>query len=280
MFKNEYHVIKEFIEHYIQQGVDNFLMIDNNSDDNYYEILKPYIDNKIVDLISDSNKHSQVMCINNNFLEKSKIYDWVIVCDLDEFIYARKKYKNIKEYLISLDESVSQVFIPWKMFGSNGYNTIEKEQPDNLFKTFTKRTNYDKKNGFQGVIQSENKNYSYTKSIVKTKYLTEFGIHSHKTLNNNYISSDNNNNSLLNNQYESNFCFSLISEDILENSFLHLNHYAIQSLNWFMKIKATRGDVYSYSNENVRNENYFHYYDICSNDIIDEELYNIKKNIF
>ena len=67
-----------------------------------------------------------------------------------------------------------------------------------------------------------------------------------------------------------------INEDIIENSALHLNHYAIQSLNWFMKVKATRGDNCSVSNDNVRNIEYFKEYDF--NDIEDNELSNITNN--
>ena len=55
-----------------------------------------------------------------------------------------------------------------------------------------------------------------------------------------------------------------------------MNHYAIQSFNWFMKVKATRGDINSANNDNVRNKEYFKQYD-C-NDIDDSELSNITNN--
>ena len=61
-----------------------------------------------------------------------------------------------------------------------------------------------------------------------------------------------------------------INENILSNAPLHLNHYAIQSYDWFMKIKATRGDATV--SDNVRNAKYFWDYDKVSNDIEDTEL--------
>ena len=67
--------------------------------------------------------------------------------------------------------------------------------------------------------------------------------------------------------------FTEINENIIENSALHLNHYAIQSLDWFMKVKATRGDINAAKNENVRDKNYFDEYNF--NDIEDLELSNI-----
>ena len=39
IFKNESHILKEFITHYIKQGVDHFFLIDNGSNDNYSDIL-------------------------------------------------------------------------------------------------------------------------------------------------------------------------------------------------------------------------------------------------
>ena len=37
MFKNEGHILYEFINHYMLEGVDQFILIDDNSTDNYYE---------------------------------------------------------------------------------------------------------------------------------------------------------------------------------------------------------------------------------------------------
>ena len=217
----------------------------------------------IITLEIDSLGQSQIQHYNNYFLEKCKKYDWTIVCDLDEFIYARNNFKNIKEYLNTLDDKISQVFIPWKMFGSSGFNTIDKKQPESVIKNFIKRTNYDKDCNFQGVIMEGDDKYSLTKCIVRNKYLKKFGIHSHEMTNNNFIGPDNNN-SIKNN------VFYKINEKILSESFLHLNHYPIQSYEWFMRIKATRGD--SVCVKNVRDENYYRSFDNSSNDIEDNEL--------
>lgn len=54
------------------------------------------------------------------------------------------------------------------------------------------------------------------------------------------------------------------------NLALHLNHYAIQSYEWFKNVKMTRGDVSSSIYEGVRNDEYFRKYD--TNDVFDNEL--------
>jgi hypothetical protein len=191
IFKNESHILKEWLEHYINEGVDKFFMIDNGSNDNYMNILKPYILNNKVELIIDNKKHSQKLLYNKYYLTKCKMYEWVIVVDLDEFIYARKDCKKITDYLNILDDSISQVFIPWKIFGSNGINSIYDKQPTNVIKSFTKRTNYNKEANLKGVITKNNTKYGLAKCIVKTKYLLKLNIHSHETSNKNYITSDN-----------------------------------------------------------------------------------------
>ena len=38
IFKNESHILKEWIEHYINEGVDKFYLIDNGSTDNYIHL--------------------------------------------------------------------------------------------------------------------------------------------------------------------------------------------------------------------------------------------------
>jgi len=265
IFKNEAHIIKEWLEHYLEQGIDKFFMIDNDSHDSYLDVLQPYIEKKIVDLVTDAKKHAQAELYNKYFFEKSKLYDWAMTCDLDEFIYARKGFRTIKEYLNTVDETISQVFIPWKMFGSNGH----QEQPKSVIQSFTKRTNYDKEDGFQGVLKEGCEKYSFTKSIVRTKWLEVLWIHNQQTSDRNYITSDNQYNAVHNNN-----CYSKISEKILEQSHLHLNHYAIQSYNWFMKTKANRGDVNCSNYDLFRDETYFREYDAVSNDIIDMELHD------
>ena len=274
IFKNESHILEEWIEHYLNQRVDKIFLVDNGSTDSYYSILQPYISRGKVDLVKDNKRHAQRELYNKHFLHKCKAYDWVIVCDLDEFIYGRKYCNSIKDFLSKIHPSFSQVFIPWKMFGSNGYDTMEKEQPSSVISTFTKRINNNdtRHNRFRSFTYRGPIKYIFSKCIVRTKYLLKLNIHHSETSNNKYMTSY----VSQNNHINTNKDFVEINEDIIENSALHLNHYAIQSLNWFMKVKATRGDNCSVSNDNVRNIEYFKEYDF--NDIEDNELSNITNN--
>ena len=65
-YKNERHILYEFINHYLLEGIDYFILIDDSSDDDYYKLnenwLKPLIDKKIINIIKSTK--SQVEEIN------------------------------------------------------------------------------------------------------------------------------------------------------------------------------------------------------------------------
>ena len=100
IFKNEGHALKEWIEHYLREGVDQFFLVDNGSTDGYD--LKGY---DKVEVWVNPKKHAQVE-LTNHYLQKAKKYKWVLVVDLDEFMYARNGFKTIKEYLRSVSSDV------------------------------------------------------------------------------------------------------------------------------------------------------------------------------
>jgi hypothetical protein len=242
IFKNESHILKEWIEHYIKEGVEKFFLIDNGSTDNYKSIINEYINSGIIELVIDETRYAQNDLYNKYFLTKCKEYTWALICDLDEFVYARKQFNTIKEYLISLNNEIDQILIPWKMFGSSGYNTMQHKQPEKVIPNFLYRRKA------KGKIE--------IKSITRTNNLLK--IHQHRC-------------HLLNKKMKREDFFAEINEEKLKSNYIHLNHYPIQSLEWFLRVKATRGDVATVKSEQNRDKRYFHYYDI--NDIKDCELF-------
>lgn len=245
VFKNEAHILAEWIEHYSKEGVSCFFLIDNGSTDAYLPILQPYIDKGIVVLRIDPVRHKQVEHLNA-FLDKVKQFDWIIPVDLDEFVYARKDFRTIRHYLQSVDRAIGKISIPWKMFGSNGHRT----QPASVTQGFTRR--------MDTTIAKKIEH----KTLVRSSVLISFSIHNHHTKPCTHICMDR--------QTTGDGPFSFISDHILANSPLHLNHYAIQSWEFFSTVKMTRGAADTIQHEHVRNEQYFNRYD--HNDIEDTEL--------
>lgn len=258
IFKNESWILKEWLDHYINQGVDHFFLIDNGSTDNSQIILKPYIDKQIVSLIKDPKRFSQKGHYNKYVLPIKKISRWFLVCDLDEFVYARNNIPKISDYLKTLHPLVGCVIIPWKNFGSSGH--IQHPR-DGVVKNFTKRRLYN----------SHDK--SHTKSIARSDVIENFTVHLSNCKNTIYITSDNKKSNVRDNYYNSQI---LLNEELLKQSYLHLNHYQIQSVEFWRKIKMTRGDATELSKINRRNMNEFLNNDKISNDIEDNELKDIQ----
>jgi len=249
VFKNESHILEEWIQHYIKQGVDHFFLTDNGSSDDYMKILEKYISSGMVSLNINPEKYKQIEHLNH-YLHEAKNYDWVIVCDLDEFIYARKGLRSIKEYLNTLGQDILHVSVPWKLFGSNGHI----QQPDLVIPNFLRRLN------------CENCFRINSKCITRSNCIQRIYQHAnHITENGGKIITPD---GLLHAIGTKDFAH--ISEEILKNSYLHLNHYAIQSWEWFKNVKMTRGDVLSPGSDSIRNEGYFKGYD--HNGVLDDEL--------
>jgi hypothetical protein len=236
IFKNETMNLKVWIEHYLWQGVDKIYLIDNDSNDDPFTILQPYIDRGIVDYTFNPRKHAQpenyIDLINSKELKNNT--KWLIICDLDEFFYGFPKI--LKETMNDFEE-YDAIYSNWKMFGSCG---LEKH-PDDIRRAITCR---------------EPELNKHVKMIIKLQNINinDISIHSIKN------TIDTNDNSIV--------------KYIVENDKIKLNHYPIQSLEFFTKVKMTRGAADSIHHENVRDMNYFNNYN-KNTTFEDNELKNL-----
>jgi hypothetical protein len=261
IFKNETWILKEWLDHYIKEGVEHFFLINNNSTDDYLSVLKPYCEEGLVTLFHEPRNYVQVDSYNDYFMPLRHSAEWIIVCDLDEFIYSRKGYRRIVDYLNSVDKNVSAVSIPWKMFGSS--HLIDHPK-DGVLKNFIHRKLYDGNGEFP--MNNRNNKSINCKTICRFDMVYCLGMHNPILLEGYGITSDEEKIEMDSHQQ--------IDETILENSALHINHYAVQSLEFFRKIKQVRTDAFAHSANSARTDDYFDRYDW--NDICDVELKNKK----
>ena len=71
-FKNESHVLQEWIEHYKKRGIEHIYMINDFSTDNYLEKIKPYIDIGFVTLFNSdivTNKTGRQILLYNKYFK-------------------------------------------------------------------------------------------------------------------------------------------------------------------------------------------------------------------
>lgn len=118
IFKNEAPFLKEWIEFHTMIGVEHFYMYNNNSEDNYEEVLKPYIDKGIVSLKLWNKDHAQMEAYKDFYTTKKDETQWVSFLDPDEYmcpVYRHNLHDWIKPY-----RKYPAILIYWKMFGTSG----------------------------------------------------------------------------------------------------------------------------------------------------------------
>ena len=206
-FKNERHIMYEFINHYLEEGVDFFILIDDNSDDNYLEHNKDWINdlislNKI--LIVKGNHNSQTDDYNL-YIDRIKQFDWLIVCDFDEFFFSVSQNTTLKTLLNSELSHFDYIQVPWKMFTHNSYNQPKSVINNNLY---THSCSLDPTSLSRGF-----------KNIIKTRVIKHIDIHKCRIKDKSQI---------------------LLIEDC-HNKLIQNNHYRTQSDEFLRGVKEIRG---------------------------------------
>jgi len=233
MFKNEEMIMEEWIQHYISEGIEHFYLIDNGSTDNYGLIVNKYADKitLVVDPTRD-NVATQPLLYNKHFLETIKMEsEWIIIADMDEYIYSRNNFKLISDYIKTIPEHVESILMPWKNFGNNNINL----QPKSIKSSFTKREDFS--HYIQRII--DHNWVGHCKSLTRTKCLFHLNTHVCELNSNSMHFSD----------------FSIVDFNPdnfkkynLYNQNLHLNHYQNMSYEYYSNVKIKRGDAQSQNN--------------------------------
>tara|TARA_Y100000389_G_scaffold26815_1_gene23055 strand:- start:13306 stop:14292 length:987 start_codon:yes stop_codon:yes gene_type:complete len=212
-FKNERHILFEWVHHHLLEGIDKIFLIDHKSDDNFLEV-NPWLDvlikeNKLELLKSKSDK--QVVDYNY-YRKRYQEYDWLICMDMDEFIYSPEKDKTLKDVLNSdFAKDLNLIKIRWKLF-----RHTEISQPNSIIND----------NVLTHSSSKDPLSVIGIKNICRTKHLSSVYIHDVK-FNREALASPNFKNSKKNlNAF---------------NGIIELNHYRTQSWEYFYGVKEMRG---------------------------------------
>lgn len=126
IFKNEAPYIREWIEFHKIVGVEHFYMYNNFSDDNYIEVLDPYIKNGDVTLIQWDIPQAQMQAYGDCVKKFRDETSWIGFIDLDEYVVPNKD-DTIGEFLDRFKKYPS-VLIYWRMFCSSGFMKRDKSR--------------------------------------------------------------------------------------------------------------------------------------------------------
>lgn len=117
IFKDEARFIKEWIEYHSLIGVEHFYLYNNNSSDNYKEVLDEYIKSGLVTLYDWPYDQSQMKAYKDFYEKHFNEAQWISFLDIDEFFVPKNEF-SLLDWIKKNDRyPVLQVY--WKMFGSS-----------------------------------------------------------------------------------------------------------------------------------------------------------------
>ena len=256
VFKEQAINMHEWISHYLLEGADHIFLVDNGSQDNFMPVVQPFVDKGLVTVMINARQHVQQQILEHYVLPILNVTEWMLNVDLDEILYAKEG--SIAEVLRAAPCNIAAFAVPWKMFGSSGH----KEHPKgSLVKNFQWRSS-----------AQTNPNF---KTVFRSSMTNSFSIHTAE------VTGETLSMEIGENCGGNDGCGKAMQAGFITTpNALQLNHYAIQSLQWFVKTKMSRGDVMAAQADSLRSFDYFEAYDKRSNGTQDTELYEKHKELY
>lgn len=114
---------QEYVEYYRNLGVDKIFVYDNNhdGDEHFEEVLQPYIDDGLVDIVDFRNKTvCQLEAYQDCYDKHGNEYDWIAFFDFDEYLTFKDEKISIKDYL-SYEQfnEYDMIHINWMIYDDN-----------------------------------------------------------------------------------------------------------------------------------------------------------------
>ncbi len=241
IFKNEGRYLKEWLEYYKLIGVEHFFLYNNQSDDNYEEILKDYIDSGVVTLIMWPYQAAQIEAYQDCIIQFKELTNWIGFVDIDEFVVPIEDDK-IGDFLKKYD-SYPSVKIYWKMFGTSGLLNRDKTS----FVT-------------EDFIVAWDKLYEVGKCFYNTSYDIDFNDPHNKLMHHCLWGKFKGGISLppVNSKYD--FCLDGLETYSYNKTVIQCNHYFTKSYSEYIEGKMSKSDVFF--KDNPHDLDYFYRHEL------------------
>ena len=144
ILKDEGHYIKEWLDYHLLAGVDHFYLYDNDSTDDYAEIIAPYVNAGLVTSEKISGGSAQYAAYTFAVRDYRFLCRYMAFIDLDEFIYPKNTTDTITatlDKILGKFPAASGVAINWQLYGSNGAKTADYS--NGVLERFTRRAPVD-----------------------------------------------------------------------------------------------------------------------------------------
>ncbi|WP_160382234.1 glycosyltransferase family 2 protein [Pseudooceanicola pacificus] len=222
IMKNEAMNLDEWIRHHLWQGVDRIYLIDNGSTDDTAQVLAPWLASGRVSCISCPEPHGQW----HHYRKAIRNFSIRAQCRwlmlADLDEFWFRPDGGTLPDLLADFDKFDLIYTNWSIFGSSGL----RGHPDSIRRSLTLRR--------PGLGPHDS-----TKWILRTSSLhrtSQIGIHKVRGINSRRTVSD--------------------------NERLRINHYIIQSEDYFRRVKMTRGSAALASRDSLRDMEYFRGIDV------------------
>ena len=132
IFQNEAPYLQEWIEYHRMVGVEHFWLYNDESTDNWEEVLRPYRAEKIVEVINWPSHGFKNYIVNqrNSCKDALKratgVTKWLALMDVDEFLHPDQE-RTVTECLAKHFSHAAGVYIHWHHFGTGGITLQDGE---------------------------------------------------------------------------------------------------------------------------------------------------------
>ena len=143
IFKDEARYLKEWLDYHLLAGVEHFYLYNNDSSDDFAEVLAPYVESKLVTLTAWRGK-LQMYPAYNDAIEKFRFAcRYMAFIDLDEFIFPKSTQSIVEvvDEIFSKYPNAAALGVNWQCFGSNGLETADYTR--GVLEQFTRRAKSD-----------------------------------------------------------------------------------------------------------------------------------------
>lgn len=254
IFRNEKEYIIEWLAWHISQGIENFIIIDNESDDGTTELLQQLAAKNLITLHSiPHQKKVQLVAYNQILKQYRNTYELIAFIDADEFLMPMDE-QLAATHITNLfqDKNIGALAINWKIFGTSGH---QSKVEGHILTNFTLAAN-----------DAQPRNH-YIKSICRSAAVAQVFVH-HITLKKGYryinaaskdiAFSEWANNNLSTPTKNNEPCG--VSSSICNES-LRVNHYALKSVEEFITKKKYKGNSMA-GKDNIKGDGYFKAFDL------------------
>jgi len=234
MAKNEHRYINEWVEHYVNLGIDKIYLYDNDDLDS--PSIKDYIDSKylpkvVIKNIRGQHREKLQQAIYTGFYIKyGKTFDWCLFCDIDEFLFGISDFHSWLSQPQFWD--TKQIRVKWKLFGDD--DLICRDMNKKVVDSFHKE-----------VTQSLHRNLINIGNLEKQgKMIVRGGLDNVNISSPHFASFSTRNNILPSVLPSGKPCYSKVAiEEDYSKEQVFLHHYMTKSLKEFIEQKIGRTDA-------------------------------------